>query len=432
MTDKLGVSSLSIHAGQEADPTTGSRAVPIYQTSSYVFKSSAHAANLFALKENGNIYTRLMNPTTDVFEKRMAALDGGTGALATGSGMSAIFLAVTNIARAGDHIVSAASLYGGTQTLFLYTLPRFGIEVTFVNDFTPENVKKAIRPNTKLVYGESIGNPKGDVPDFEAIAVVAHAAKLPFFIDNTFAPVIFKPFEHGIDIAVYSTTKWIGGHGTSLGGMIVDSGRFDWSSGNFPEFTTPDESYHGLVYWDALGNVPGAGNIAFIVKARVQGIRNIGPAPSPFNSFLHLQGVETLPLRMKAHGENALALAKHLKKHPLVSWVNYTGLEEHESHALARKYFKGGFGSVFGFGIKGGTKAAVKFIDSVKLSSHLANVGDAKTLVIHPSSTTHQQMDDAAKKAAGISEDFIRVSVGIENIEDIIADFNQALEASQN
>jgi len=429
--NKHGKSTISLHAGQEPDPVTGSRALPIYQTSSYVFKSSEHAANLFALKESGNIYTRLMNPTTDVIEKRLAALDGGTGGLATSSGMAAIFLAVTNIAQAGDHIISSASLYGGTQTLFYYTLPRFGIEVTFLEDFTPENVKKAVRPNTKLVYGETIGNPKGDVPDIQAIADAAHSEGLPFFIDNTFAPLICRPFDYGVDIIIYSCTKWIGGHGTSIGGMIIDGGKFDWSQGRFPEFTNPDESYHGLVYWDALKDVPGVGNVAFIIKARVQGMRNIGMCPSPFNSFLLSQGIETLPLRMKAHCENTLALASHLAKHPLVKWVNYTGLKEHPYHKTASRYLKGGYGSVFGFGIKGGSKAAVKFIDSVKLASHLANVGDAKTLVIHPDSTTHQQMDEKAKAAAGINPEFIRVSVGIEDICDITSDFEQALAASQ-
>lgn len=430
MSEK-GISTLSVHAGQQADPTTGACAVPIYQTASYVFKSTEHAANLFALKEFGNIYTRLMNPTTDILEKRLAALEGGTGALATSSGMAAIFLAITNIAQAGDHIISSSSLYGGTQTLFEYTLPRFGIQVTFVNELTPDNIRKNVKPNTKLVYGEIIGNPKGDVFDLKPVTEAAHALGLPVFLDNTFAPVLCRPFEHGVDVIVYSCTKWIGGHGTTIGGAIIDSGKFDWSTGRFPEFTTPDPSYHGIVYWDALKNVPGAGNIAFIIKARVQGMRNIGPCPSPISEFLLLQGVETLPLRMKAHCENALALANHLKKHPLVSWVNYLGLEDHPSHQTARKYLKGGFGSVFGFGIKGGADAAVKFIDSVKLAKHLANVGDAKTLVIHPWSTTHQQLTDEFKTAAGINPEFVRVSVGIENIEDIIADFDQALEAGK-
>ncbi|MFA6290695.1 MAG: O-acetylhomoserine aminocarboxypropyltransferase/cysteine synthase family protein [Victivallales bacterium] len=428
---KLGDSTITLHAGQAPDPVTGARAVPLYQTSSYVFKSAEHAANLFALKEFGNIYTRLMNPTTDVWERRIAALEGGTGALGTSSGMAAIFLAITNVAQAGDHIICSSSLYGGTDTLFRYTFPRFGITVTFIDDFTPENVRSAVRQNTKLVYAETIGNPKGDVPDIGAIAKAAHAEHIPFFMDNTFAPVLCKPIEHGVDVVIHSCTKWIGGHGTSIGGVIVDSGKFDWSTGRFPEFTTPDPSYHGVVYWDALKNVSGAGNIAFIVKARVQGMRNIGFCPSPFNSFLFIQGLETLPLRIKAHGENAVALAEHLKKHKLVEWVSYTGLKDHPYHNVARKYLKGGFGSVFGFGVKGGQKAATKFIDSVKLASHLANVGDAKTLVLHPASTSHQQMSPEAQKAAGVNPEFIRVSVGIENIEDIIADFDQALVNSQ-
>jgi O-acetylhomoserine (thiol)-lyase len=372
-----------------------------------------------------------MNPTADVWEKRMSALEGGTGALGTASGMSAIFIAITNIVKTGDHIISSASLYGGTDTLFRFSMPRFGIEVTFIEDFSPETIKKAIKKNTKLVYAESIGNPKGDVPDFEEIAKIAHAAGLPFMIDNTFSPIICKPFEHGVDIVVHSCTKWIGGHGTSIGGIIVDSGNFDWSSGKFPEFTEPDESYHGLKIWDALKDVPGLGNVAYILKARIQGMRNLGPCPSPFNAFLFLQGIETLPLRIKAHCENALKLARFLDEHPLVEWVNYTGLEEHKWHATAKKYLKGGFGSVLGFGIKGGYKPALKFIESVKLASHLANVGDAKTLVLHPASTSHQQMSGEAQIAAGVTPEFVRVSVGIEDIGDIIADFEEALRISQ-
>jgi O-acetylhomoserine (thiol)-lyase len=422
--------TLSLHAGHSPDCATNSRAVPIYQTSSYVFDSSEHAAKLFALETPGNIYTRLMNPTTDVLEKRLAALDGGTGALATASGMSAIFLAISNITKCGDHIIASSSLYGGTQTLFMHTLPRFGIEVTFLKEFTAEKVKEAIRPNTKLVYGETIGNPKGDVPELEELTKAAHEAGLPFFIDNTFAPTLCRPIDYGVDIVLYSCTKWIGGHGTSIGGMIVDSGKFDWSSGKFEEFTTPDPSYHGIVYWDALGNVPEVGNVAFISKARVQGMRNIGACPSPFNSFQIIQGVETLPLRMKQHCKNALKLAEFLEAHPLVEWVNYLGLTSHRWHTTACKYLHGGFGSIMGFGIKGGSESAPGFIDSVKLASHLANVGDAKTLVIHPYSTTHQQLSEEAKKAAGVSPEFIRVSVGIEDIDDIIADFDQALKTA--
>ena len=421
-----GDQTLCLHAGQQPDPSTGARAVPIYQTSSYVFNSAEHAANLFALKEFGNIYTRLMNPTTDVLEKRMAALEGGTAALVTSSGMAAIFLAIHTLASAGDHIISSASLYGGTDTFFRYTLPRMGIEVTFIESMTAEKVKAAIRKNTKLVYFETIGNPRGDVLDMSAISKTAHTEHIPVMVDNTFAPVICRPFEHGVDIVVHSLTKWIGGHGTSIGGVIIDSGKFQWNSGRFPNFTQPDPSYHGLVYWDALGNVPGMGNIAYIIKARVDGMRNMGPCASPMNSFLHLQGLETLPLRMREHCHNALALALWLQKHPKVSWVNFTGCPEHPDHAQAKKILKGGFGSVLGFGIKGGKAAGEKFINSVKLASHLANVGDAKTLVLHPASTSHQQMSEAAQKASGISPEFIRVAVGIENIEDIKADFEQA------
>ena len=424
-------STKALHAGFRYDPTTNATAVPIYQTSSYAFNSTEHAANLFSLKEFGNIYTRLMNPTTDVLEKRLAALDGGSGGLATASGMSAIFLAVTTAASAGDHIVASNSLYGGTETLFRYTMPKFGIEVTFVDEFTPEAVKAAIKENTKLVFGETIGNPQGDVPDLAEIADVAHTAGLPLFIDNTFAPTICRPVDHGVDVVLYSCTKWIGGHGTSIGGMIIDSGKFDWTQPRFTDFNTPDPSYHGLVYAEALGDVPGMGNIAFIIKARVEGMRNIGPCPSPLNSFQLIQGLETLTLRLAKHGKNAMELAKWLKEHPLISWVNYTGLEEHPSHDMAKKYLKGSFGSLFGFGIKGGMEAATKFIDSVELAYHLANVGDARTLVIHPASTTHQQVTKEAQEAMGISEDFIRVSVGIEDIEDIKADFDQALKKSQ-
>lgn len=429
---ELGNSTKALHAGHRFDPTTNSVAVPIYQTTSYAFNDTEHAANLFGLREFGNIYTRLMNPTNDAFEKRIAAMEGGTGALATSSGMSAIFLAVTTVAKAGDHIISASSLYGGTETLFRHTLPKFGIEVTFLNEVTPETVKAAVKENTRLVYCETIGNPKGDILDLEALTAAAHAEGLPVMIDNTFAPSICRPFDFGVDIVVYSCTKWIGGHGTSLGGVIVDSGNFNWGQGRHPEFTTPDESYHGLVYWEALGNVPGMGNVAFILKARVEGLRNIGMSQSPFNSFQLIQGIETLTLRVKKHGENALALAKWLKEHPLVEWVNYTGLEEHPSHENAQKYLTGSFGSVFGFGVKGGQAAAEKFINSVELCYHLANVGDARTLVIHPASTTHAQLSEEAQKACGIEPDFVRISVGIEDLEDIKADIDQALKKSQS
>lgn len=418
----------AVHAGQEPDTATHARAVPIYQTSSYVFEDTDDAADLFALKKFGNIYTRLMNPTTDVWEKRIAALERGAGALGTSSGMAAIFLAVHTCAGAGDHIVSSSLLYGGTETCFRYTLPRIGIETSFVKEPTPEKISESIRNNTKAVYLETIGNPRGDVPDIQGIAEAAHCEGVPLIVDNTFAPVICRPAEYGADIVVHSCTKWIGGHGTSIGGVIVDSGNFDWSRGRFPDFTEPDESYHGLKYWDVFGDVPDMGNIAFIIKARVQGMRNIGMCPSPFNSFLFLQGLETLPLRMKKHCSNALALAEFLASHNKVDWVAYTGLPDHPTYQYADEYLEGGFGSVFGFGIKGGLQAGQKFINSVRLASHLANVGDAKTLVLHPASTSHQQMSREARRAAGISPEFIRVSVGIESIDDIIDDFAQALE----
>ena len=427
-TEPLNPETLALHAGQEPDPATGARAVPIYQTTSYVFKSTEHAANLFALKEFGNIYTRLMNPTTDVAEKRIAALEGGTGALLTSSGMSAIFLAIHNIAVAGDHIVSSSSLYGGTETCFRYTMPKLGIDVDFVDDATPEKMKAAIKSNTKAVYIESIGNPKGDVLDIAGIAEVAHAEGIPLLIDNTFSPVLCRPIDHGADIVIHSCTKWIGGHGTSIGGVIVDSGKFDWSTGKFPEFTTPDESYHGVVYWDALKDVPGMGNVAYIIKARVQGMRNLGPCPSPFNAFLFLQGLETLPMRIRQQSANALELAQWLKGHDKVEWVLYTGLPEHPWHEMSKKYLAGGFGAVLGFGIKGGREAGEKFINSVKIASHLANVGDAKTLVLHPASTSHQQMSEEAQRAAGVTPEFVRVAAGLENMDDIKADFEQALK----
>jgi len=422
--------TLALHAGQEPDPATGARAVPVYQTTSYVFKSTEHAADLFALKEFGNIYTRLMNPTSDVVEKRIAALEGGTGALLTSSGMAAVFLAIHNIAGTGDHIVSSSSLYGGTETCFRYTFPKIGIDVTFVEDATSEKMKSAIKPNTKALYIESIGNPKGDVLDIAAIADVAHTEGIPLIIDNTFSPVLCRPVEHGADIVIHSCTKWIGGHGTSIGGVIVDGGKFDWSSGRFPEFTTPDESYHGIVYWDALKDVPGMGNVAYIIKTRVQGMRNIGPCPSPFNAFLFLQGLETLPMRIRRQSANALDLAEWLNKHDKVQWVTYTGLPDHPWHETAKRYLKNGFGAVLGFGVKGGREAGEKFINSVKLASHLANVGDAKTLVLHPASTSHQQMSEDAQRAAGVTPEFVRVAVGLENIEDIKADFEQALRQS--
>lgn len=421
-----GLGTRALHAGQIPDSDTNSRAVPIYQTSSYVFNSSEHAANLFGLKEMGNIYTRLMNPTTDVLEKRLAELDGGVGALCLASGSSAVALAILNLAQAGDNIISSCFLYGGTYNLFHHTFKRMGIEVRFVNTSDPTAVAAAIDARTKAVYTESIGNPKNNVDDFAALAEVAHAHGLPFVVDNTVTtPLLFRPFEHGADIVCYSLTKFIGGHGTSIGGAVVDSGRFDWSSGRFPEFTTPDPSYHGIVYYQALGN------LAYILKMRLTLLRDLGPCLSPFNSFLFLQGLETLHVRMPRHCENALSVARFLEKHPYVSWVNYPGLESHPDYLRAKRYLPKGQGAILGFGIKGGATAGSRFIDSVKLASHLANIGDAKTLVIHPASTTHQQLSPAEQLSAGVTPDFIRISVGIEDIEDILADLDQALRASQ-
>jgi O-acetylhomoserine (thiol)-lyase len=422
-----GLSTLALHAGQQADPTTGARAVPIYQTTSYVFKSSEHAANLFALKEFGNIYTRIMNPTTDVFEKRIAAIEGGTGALALASGQSAITLALLAITRLGDEIVSANNLYGGTYQLFHYTFPKLGRATTFVDSRKPEAFKRAITEKTRAVYIETIGNPKLDVPDFEAIAKIAHDAGVPLVVDNTVGVGLIRPIDYGADILASSATKYIGGHGTSIGGVIVDSGKFKWNNGKFPEFTEPDPSYHGIVYWDALGNVPGMGNVAFILKVRVTLLRDLGPAMSPFNSFLFLQGLETLPLRQRQHAQNALAVARYLKKHPLVNWVTYPGLEDDPNHPVAARYLKHGFGGIIGFGIKGGLEAGKRFIDSVKLLSHLANIGDAKSLVIHPASTTHQQLSQEEQEETGVTADYIRLSIGLEDVEDITADIDQAL-----
>ena len=423
-----GLHTLSLHAGQQPDPTTGSRAVPIYQTSSYVFKSSEHAANLFALKEFGNIYTRLMNPTTDVFEKRVAALEGGTGALAVASGQTAITYALLAVTRLDDEIVAGNNLYGGTYQLFHHTFPKLGRTVKFVDSRDPAAFRGAITEKTRAVYVETVGNPKLDVPDFEAIAKIAHENGLPLVVDNTVGVGLVRPFEHGADVVVASATKYIGGHGTSVGGVIVDSGKFQWNNGKFPEFTEPDPSYHGLKYWDALGNVPGMGNVAFILKIRVTLLRDIGAALSPFNAHEFLIGLETLPLRQKRHSENALAVARWLQKHPLVSWVSYPGLEGDPSHANATKYLKHGFGGLVGFGIKGGKAAGKKFIDSVQLLSHLANIGDAKTLVIHPASTTHQQLTAKEQASTGVTEDYVRLSVGLEDVEDILADIDQALK----
>ena len=428
---KKRLDTLALHAGQEtADPTTGARAVPIYQTSSYVFKSTEHAANLFALKELGNIYTRMMNPTTAVFERRIAAIEGGTGALAVASGQAAEVLALLAITQVGDEIVAANNLYGGTYQLLHYTFTKLGRKTTFVDSSKPSEFKKAITPKTRAIYAETIGNPKLDVPDFEAIAAVAHEAGIPFVVDNTVGVGLVRPIEYGADITVASATKYIGGHGTSIGGVIVDSGKFKWNNGKFPEFTEPDPSYHGVKYWDAFGDFPGLGNVAFVFKVRVQLLRDLGPALSPFNSFLFLQGLETLPLRQRKHSENALKVAEFLKSHPLVSWVNYPGLKEHPSHKLATKYLKGNYGGIVGFGIKGGLEAGKKFIESVKLFSHLANIGDAKSLVIHPASTTHQQLTREEQAATGVTEDYIRLSVGIEDFEDIKEDLDQALRTT--
>ncbi len=423
-----GIFTKSLHAGQKPDPTTGSRAVPIYQTTSYVFKSTEHAANLFALKEFGNIYTRLMNPTTDVFEQRVAAIEGGTGALAVASGQAAITYALLAITRLGDEIVSGNNLYGGTYQLFHHTFPRLGRTVKFVNSRDPQAYKAAITPKTRAVYIETIGNPKLDVPDFEAIAKIAHEAGVPLVVDNTCGIGLVRPFDHGADIIASSATKYIGGHGTSVGGVIVDSGRFQWNNGKFPEFTEPDPSYHGLVYWDALGNVPGMGNVAFILKIRVTLLRDMGACLSPFNAHQFLLGLETLPLRVQRHSASALEIARWLKKHPLVSWVTYPGLEDNPDHAVAKKYLKGGYGGILGFGVKGGYDAAVKFINSVQLLSHLANIGDAKTLVIHPPSTTHSQLTAAEQAETGVTPDYIRLSVGLEDVADIQADIDQALK----
>ena len=417
--------TLALHAGHQVDSDTLSRAVPIYQTTSYVFKDTDHAANLFALKEFGNIYTRLMNPTTDVLEKRLAALEGGVGGLAFSSGQSAIYVSIFNICGAGGHVVASNSLYGGTVTLFSHTFAKLGIEVTFVDPKKPENFAKAIKDNTRLIYIETLGNPKNDVLDYERIAEIAHENGMPVICDNTVAtPILFRPIEHGIDIVVHSCTKFIGGHGTSIGGAIVDSGKFDWTNGRYPEMTEPDPSYHGVKYVEAVGE------LAYIIKARTQFLRDMGSCMSPFNAFLFLQGLETLHLRMPRHSENALALAQWLEKQPQVTWVNYPGLESHPDHKLAKKYLPDGQSAILGFGIKGAKEAGVKFINSVKLASHLANIGDSKTLVIHPASTTHQQLTEKEQLAAGVTNDYIRVSAGTENINDIIADFDQALKAS--
>jgi O-acetylhomoserine (thiol)-lyase len=423
----LGFDTLAVHGGQTPDPTTTARAVPIYQTTSFVFNDTDHAADLFALRQLGNIYTRIMNPTQDVFEKRVALLEGGVGALAASSGQAAETLAILTILQAGDEMISAASLYGGTFNLFHYTLPKLGITVHFVDPADPENFRRALTPRTKLIYAETLGNPKLDTLNIEAVAAIAHGAGIPLMIDNTMpSPALVNPIAWGADIVVHSTTKFIGGHGTSIGGVIVDSGKFDWANGNFPAFTQPDESYHGLVLMDLPEPLR---SMAYVLKCRLQMMRDIGACMSPFNAFLFLQGLETLHLRMERHSENALKVAQFLKGHPKVAWVNYPGLPDHPSYALASRYHKGGrFGAMLGFGIKGGLEAGKRFINSVQLLSHLANIGDAKSLVIHPASTTHQQLSEEEQRATGVTPDFIRLSVGIEDVNDIIGDIDQALQ----
>ncbi len=427
----LHFETLQLHAGQQVDPTTKSRAVPIYQTTSYAFNNSEHAANLFGLKEFGNIYTRIMNPTTDVFEQRMAALEGGVAALATASGQASQFLALNNIMQAGDNFVTTTYLYGGTYNQFKVAFKRLGIEARFADGDDVESFVKHIDKNTKAIYLETIGNPRLNIPDFKKFADLAKEYDLPLIVDNTFgaAGYLFKPLEHGANIVVESATKWIGGHGTSIGGVIVDGGNYNWGNGKFPQFTEPSEGYHGLKFWDVFGegNSLGLPNIAFAIRARVEGLRDFGSSQSPFNSFLLLQGLETLSLRMQRHVDNALDLAKWLEAHPLVDFVQYPGLKSSLYNALAKEYLPNGFGGVLNFGVKGGKENASKFIDSLGLVSHLANVGDAKTLAIHPASTTHEQLDEEAQKAAGVAPNQVRISVGIEHIEDIKADIDQAL-----
>lgn len=419
--------TLAVHGGQELDPATLARAVPIYQTTSYGFRDTEHAANLFGLKEVGNIYTRVSNPTTDVFERRLAALEGGVGALSTASGQAAITYSIFNIAGAGDHIVSSASLYGGTYNLFATTFPKFGIDVSFVDPADPANFRKAIRSNTKAIFAETIGNPKGDVLDIEAVAEAAHDNGIPLIVDNTFpSPFLLRPITYGADVVVHSATKFIGGHGTSIGGIIIDGGKFDWeASGKFPGLTESDPSYDGVVFTEAFKE------LAYITKARVQLLRDIGAVLSPFNSFLLLQGLETLHLRLERHSENALAAARYLEDHPDVEWVSYPGLESHASYPLAQKYLKKGQGAILAFGIKGGVEAGKRLIHSVKLFSHLANVGDSKSLIIHPASTTHLQLSEQEQLAAGVTPGLIRLSIGTEAIEDIIEDLKQAIALSQ-
>jgi O-acetylhomoserine (thiol)-lyase len=423
---EYGFDTLALHGGQEVDSATTARAVPIYQSTSYVFHDTDHAANLFSLTELGNIYTRIMNPTTDAFEKRMALLEKGVGALATASGQAAETLAILNIAGAGDNIVSAASLYGGTYNLFHYTLPKIGVDVKFVDSSNPENFHEAINDHTKAIFVETVGNPQLNTLDIEGVRDIAHEAGVPLIVDNTLpSPYLVNPLEHGADIVVHSATKFIGGHGTSIGGVIVDGGRFPWDNGKFPEFTEPDPSYHGLEIYPALGE------LAYVMKARIQLLRDYGPALSPFNSFLFLQGLETLPLRMERHSQNALAVAEFLQGHPKVRWVNYPGLPDHPTYELAKKYHRNGmYGAILGFGIEGGLEAGKRFIDGLELHSLLANVGDAKSLVIHPASTTHSQLSVDEQKSTGVTEDYVRLSVGLESVEDIVYDLDQALNGA--
>jgi len=422
-----GFETIALHGGQKPDPATNARAVPIYQTTSYVFNDADHAAALFGLREFGNIYTRIMNPTNDVFEQRIAALEGGVGALAFASGSAAVTFSILNIAGAGDHVVSANSLYGGTYNLFVHTLPRFGLDLDLVDPVDPENFRRAIKPNTKALFAETVGNPKLDTLDIAAVAQIAHEAGVPLIVDNTMAtPYLIRPFEHGADIVVHSATKFIGGHGTSIGGVVVDAGRFDWSqSDKFPGLTEPDASYHGLKFHEALGPV------TYIVKLRVSLLRDVGAALSPFNAFLFLQGLETLPLRMERHSTNALAVAEYLEAHGKVAWVSYPGLCTHRSCEVARRYhYRDLYGAIVGFGIKGGREAGRRFVESTELFSHLANIGDAKSLVIHPATTTHSQLEPDDLLATGVTDDFVRLSVGVESIDDIIADIDQALARS--
>lgn len=423
----LGLSTIGLHVGQEKpDPATGARAVPIYQTSSYVFNDTEHAANLFGLKELGNIYTRIMNPTNDVFEKRIAAIEGGRSALAVSSGQTATTFSLLNLSLPGDEIVSADNLYGGTYQLFNYTFPEFGRKVRFVDSTKPEEFEDAINHKTRAIFAESLGNPKLNTPDFEVISEIAHDAGIPVVVDNTTGVGLVRPIEHGVDITVLSATKFIGGHGTSIGGVIVDSGNFRWDNGKFPH-TEPDPSYHGLKYWETFGDFPGLGNVAYTFRARVRLLRDVGAQLAPFNSFLFLQGLETLELRVKKHSENAFTVAKFLKNHPKVNWVSYPGFEDDPAHEVSAKYLKRGYGALVGFGIKGGLEAGKQFIENVKLLSHLANIGDAKSLVIHPASTTHGQLTPEEQESTGVTPDFIRLSIGLEDVEDIIADIDQAL-----